>query len=149
MSELNKQIFERINNLLKKKKCKQIELTNYLNLNKNAYSYWKNSNGNSYMSYLAEIADFFDVSIDFLVCGKTNEFTENEKEMLLLFQKFSEREQLKLICKIEEMLEAKKIKEKKVVGKKIARRTDGEAVRTNVTAAELELMEQLPEETEF
>lgn len=149
MSELDKQIFESIDKLLHEKKCKQIELTDYLNLNKNAYSYWKNGKSNSYMSYLVEIARFFNISIDVLVYGKIYGFTENETEMILLFRQLTEGEQIRLIGRTEGILESKKIEEKKVVGQKIARRTDGEAVKTDVTEEEVKAMEQLPEETDF
>lgn len=148
MSELDKQILERIINLLHKQNRKQIELTEYLRLNKNAFSYWKNGKSNSYKSYLVEIAEFFGVSIDFLVHGKEYGLTENEKEILELFRRLSEREQIKLIGRTEELIESGK-PEIKVVGQKIARRTDGEAVRTDVTEEELTAIEQLPEETDF
>ncbi|MDE6519208.1 MAG: helix-turn-helix domain-containing protein [Ruminococcus sp.] len=149
MSELDKQIFESIDKLLHEKKRKQIELTDYLNLNKNAYSYWKKGKSNSYRSYLVEIADFFNIPIDVLVYGKIYRLTENETEMILLFRKLSEREQVKLIGRTEEILELKEKEEERIIGRKIARRTDGEAVRIDVTEAELALMEQLPEETDF
>lgn len=149
MSELDKQIFESIDKLLREKKRKQIELTDYLNLNKNAYSYWKKGKNNSYMKYLIEIAKFFNIPIDVLVYGKIYGLTENETEMILLFRKLSEREQVKLIGKTEEILELKEKEEERIIGRKIARRTDGEAVRTDVTKAEWTSMEQLPEETDF
>lgn len=79
----------------------QQELTNYLGLKKTAFSDWKSGKSNSYRKYLIEIADFFDVSIDFLVYGKEKspsmELSEDERDLLLIFKTFSEREKGELL----------------------------------------------------
>lgn len=121
----------------------------YLNLGKGTFSDWKAGKSTSYRRYLIEIAEFFNTSIDYLVYGTApeKELTQNETELLELFRSFPEREQIKLLGKIETLLEESRRTE--IVGLKIARRTDGEAVRTGVTAEELEEITQLPEETDF
>lgn len=61
-------ILDRINMLLNGRDQK--ELTDFLKLKKTAYSDWKAGKSESYRKYLIEIADFFNVSIDYLVYGK-------------------------------------------------------------------------------
>lgn len=56
--------------LLKEQKKTQKELCEYLGITKGTYSNWKNGLSESYKSYIMEIADFFDVSADYLL-GKT------------------------------------------------------------------------------
>ena len=92
----------------------QKELTKYLGLNSVAFSEWKSGKSKSYRKYLIEIADFFNISIDYLVYGKeknssTDNLSENEREMLDVFSKFNEREQIKLIGKLEELYRQKQI----------------------------------------
>lgn len=108
-------ILDRISALLNGRE--QRELTNYLGLKSAAFSEWKSGKSKSYRKYLIEIAKYFNVSIDYLVYGKTSETTaslnlsENEQEMLELFGKFTDREQIKIIGKIEEWLAEKQRRE--------------------------------------
>ena len=62
----------------------QKELTKYLQLNAVAFSDWKSGKSNSYKKYLIEIAKFFNVSIDYLVYGKTSDSSlrTDEEELL-------------------------------------------------------------------
>mgnify|MGYP002554070149 CR=1 FL=1 len=104
---------------------------------------------------LVKLATYFDVSTDYLLTGTeksspTENLSENELEMLEVFQKFNEREQLKLIGKLEELYRQKQIKEnQKTVAIKIARSSDGKFRKTELTAEELERIENLPEDTDF
>ena len=62
----------------------QKELTKYLQLNAVAFSDWKSGKSNSYKKYLIEIAKFFNVSIDYLVYGKTpDSYLRTDEEELL------------------------------------------------------------------
>ena len=80
----------------------------------------------------------------------TDNLSENELEMLEVFQKFNEREQLKLIGKLEELYRQKQIKvNQKTVAIIIARSSDGKFRKTELTAEELERIENLPEDTDF
>lgn len=128
----------------------QKELMDYLGLKKCNFSDWKAGRSKSYTKYIFEIAKFFNVSIDFLVYGEKEPYdslTKNEKEIIDIFRQFPEREQVKVIGRLESLLEEQQ--RSQIVGVKIARRTDGEAIRNNVTAEELEKIMQLPEETDF
>lgn len=145
-------ILDRITELLGK--TEQQKLTDYLKLQKSAYTDWKAGKSKSYRKYLIEIADFFDVSLDYLVYGKENKLEQNEAEMLEIFQEFDDREQVKIIGRMEEWLEEKRKREaisqsQKIVGVQVARRTDGKFVKEPVTAEEMEKIKALPEDTDF
>lgn len=69
-------ILHKIIKLLKDNNKKQIELTDYLGISKNAVTNWKIGNNSSYMKYLPKIAEFFGVSVDYLL-GKEIPAIEN------------------------------------------------------------------------
>ena len=74
MDTLNK-----IVQILKERKIKQVELTNYLGVSKNIFTDWKSGRNTSYMKHLPQIAEFFGVSVDYLLGKETptanNNFT--------------------------------------------------------------------------
>ncbi len=77
-------ILDRITLLLGNRE--QQELTKYLKLNSVAFSEWKSGKSKSYRKYLIEIAEFFNVSIDYLVYGKEKSSSTNlpeDKQRLL------------------------------------------------------------------
>lgn len=77
------EIINRISLLLAGREQK--ELTNYLGLKSVAFSEWKSGKSKSYRKYLIEIAEFFNVSLDYLVYGKENQATTlntDEQELL-------------------------------------------------------------------
>lgn len=133
----------------------QKELTKYLGLNSVAFSEWKSGKSKSYRKYLIEIADFFNISIDYLVYGKeknssTDNLSENEREMLDVFSKFNEREQIKLIAKLEELYRQKQIKEsQQPAALKVSRSPDRKFRRTEISKEELEKINNLPEDNDI
>lgn len=70
------EVLTKILMLLNKSHMQQKELSNYLGLSKNTMTGWKNGNNNSYMKYLPQIAEFFGVSVDYLL-GKETPTAEN------------------------------------------------------------------------
>ena len=62
--------------LLKEQGKTQKELCDYLGITKNAFTDWKSGRIKSYTKHLPKIAEFFDVSVDYLL-GK-----EDKKEKL-------------------------------------------------------------------
>ena len=60
-------VLNKIIELLNTQNKKQVELTNYLGISKNAFTNWKSGNNTSYMKHLPKIAEFFDVSVDYLL----------------------------------------------------------------------------------
>lgn len=66
------EILTNILTLLKEQHKKQIDLTNHLGLSKNIFTEWKANRSTSYMKYLPQIAEFFDVSVDYLLGNKAS-----------------------------------------------------------------------------
>ena len=64
------EVLKRIDSLLSKKGVKQQDLIEYLGLARGAYSNWNRMTSNSYLSYLGEKAEFFEVNPNYLVTGK-------------------------------------------------------------------------------
>lgn len=62
---------DKILELLKEQNKKQIDLTNYLGIGKNVFTGWKSCKNKSYIKHIGKIAEFFDVSADYLL-GKTD-----------------------------------------------------------------------------
>ena len=69
--------FMRIDALLRAQNKKQIDLTNYLGLPTAHYTDWKNGRTASYNKHLSKIAEFFGVSVDYLL-GKEEKHSEPE-----------------------------------------------------------------------
>ena len=85
-------ILDRISKLLGNRE--QRELTTYLGLKSVAFSEWKSGKSKSYKKYLIEIADFFNVSLDYLVYGKeksspTVDLTADEQELFKIYKGLS------------------------------------------------------------
>lgn len=73
------EILDKISCLLKDKKRKQKELTDYIGISKTNFTDWRNGRSNSYMKYLPQIAEFLDVSLDYLV-GTTPDQKDRKNE---------------------------------------------------------------------
>lgn len=129
-------------------------VTNILHLSSSKVTAWKNGSIPKYET-LNLIATHFNVTVGYLFdddskASETINLSENDLEMLEIFHKFNDREQLKLIGKLEEVYRQKQIKEsQKSVAFKIARSTDGEFRKTELSAEELERIHSLPEDTDF
>ena len=73
------EILCKIISTLKEKKKSQKNLTDYLGISSQAVTNWKNGDNNSYMKYLPQIAEFLDVSLDYLV-GTTPDQKDRKNE---------------------------------------------------------------------
>ena len=62
--------------MLKENSVKQKDLTDYLSVSHNVFTEWKAGRNSSYMKHLPKIAEFFNVSVDYLL-GKETPTTEN------------------------------------------------------------------------
>lgn len=60
-------VLSNIFNLMKMKGVRQTDLANYLGLSQNAITQWKTHKTRSYMRYLDQLAEYFDVSKDDLL----------------------------------------------------------------------------------
>lgn len=68
----------KIKQLLKANNLNQKALTDYLGISKNAFTNWSNGSNKSYIKHLPQIAEFFNVSIDYLV-GRTSKQEDLEE----------------------------------------------------------------------
>lgn len=89
--------------IMKEQRVSQQEICRYLNLTKQNFSDWKSGKSESYLKYLPQIAEYLDVSVDYLL-GKTpsperEDIPEDEKRLRDLLSQMSE-EQLKTAYKI-------------------------------------------------
>ena len=76
----------KIKQLLKVNNLNQKALTDYLCINKNAFTNWSNGSNKSYIKHLPQIAEFFNVSVDYLL-GRE----ETKKESTILAYSGNER----------------------------------------------------------
>ena len=109
-------ISQRVFYLLDKQGKKQNQLSKFTGISTSTISAWNKRGTDPAAENISAIADFFEVSTDFLLTGKeknssTANLSVNEQEMLEIFQKFNDREQIKLIGKLEELYRQKQIKE--------------------------------------
>lgn len=78
--------------LLEQKKLSQKELTDYLKLDKSTFSAWKNGKSKSFFKYLPQIADFFNVSTDYLFSDNLNTPSEQLNNVYLSWAKEAQNE---------------------------------------------------------
>lgn len=83
-------IYERIESLRKSKGLSQGKLEKQLGFSNGSISKWKNSTPK--VERLQKLADFFGVSVEYLMTGKEDE--QKEKDSTDLKQKYSELEEL-------------------------------------------------------
>ena len=152
-------IIERVVRTMDLKHLNQTELCRILQITNSTFSSWKTRGTDPPAKYLILICDFLGVSIDYLL-GRTNEpntsntsqLTQNEQELLDIFKNFSERDQIKILGKMEEWISTSRrenINSQRIVGTQVARRTDHKFVKKPVTAEELEKIKALPEDTDY
>lgn len=84
-------IIQNIIKLLKEQNKTQKNLTDYLGITQNAFTDWKSGRIKSYNKHLPKIAEFFDVTVDYLL-GKENENKSDDKPNIIINNSFSEHE---------------------------------------------------------
>ncbi|NNG67209.1 helix-turn-helix domain-containing protein [Caldanaerobacter subterraneus] len=110
---------ERIKELRKKKGVTQKELALYLGVSDRAVGYYESGQRTPPPDILQKIADFFHVSVDYLlgrtdVYSPTDEITEavsDDPELFEFWNTLKEREDLKLLFKQTKKLSPKDIKQ--------------------------------------
>ena len=65
-------VLDIIANELKRLGKSQKDLTDFLGLTNSSYTNWKSGKGNAYEKHLPRIAEFLDVSVDYLL-GRTDD----------------------------------------------------------------------------
>lgn len=99
-------MIERILQLMELNNIKAFKLTTDLGLSSSAITDWKKGKSKPSVEAVVKISKYFNVSTDYIIMGTKdiNTLTENELEMLNLFKNFSNREQIKVIGRLEEWL---------------------------------------------
>ncbi len=93
------QVLQRICDLLKEKNLQQKDLCDSLNLSNKSFTEWKANRSTSYMKKLPQIADYFGVSVGYLLGTETkkdldeNSLTEDEACLIDLFRRVPEDKQ--------------------------------------------------------
>lgn len=146
--------YERFIQLCEENNIKPTPLLRQLGLSAGNLKNWqKGASVNS--DILQKLSMHFNVSIDYLVTGKEitapmEQLSENEQEMLDVFSKFNDREQIKLIGKLEELYRQKQIKEsQQPAALKVSRSPDKKFRRTEISKEELERINNLPEDNDI
>ncbi|HAU5241099.1 transcriptional regulator [Clostridioides difficile] len=102
-------VINRILDLMEKNNITAKQLTNDLEISNSSISDWKKGKGKPSSDAIVKMAEYFNVTTDYLLlgitCNKTNNInlTENEQEILSLLHKFNKRNQIKFISKVEDL----------------------------------------------
>ena len=72
------EVLDRILMLLKENNMQQKDLAKAIGLSSNALTGWKNGNNSSYIKHLPKIAEFLNVSVDYLLGNETESTNEND-----------------------------------------------------------------------
>lgn len=124
---------ERVSCALKGQKATQRDLAAAIGVSTSTLNNWLKLGRDIPAQYIVPICEFFDVSLSFLLTGSETEkapapgISENGREMLELYEKLPEREQLLLIGRLQEMT-APLLGEVKKSGVAEARSSGGKAV---------------------
>lgn len=116
-------ISQRIFFLMEKQGKKQKELSKFTGISTSTISAWNKRGTNPAADTISTIADFLDVSTDYLLTGKEtlpsneiNFMNANEQTMMNLFRMLSEKEQDRIIGRLENMVEeSQKFKNKEAI----------------------------------
>ncbi len=114
--ELKLCIIDNIIEILEKKHLKQSDLCAYIGINTSTMTTWKSRKTDPPAKYIILICEFLNISPYVLLTGKEKnvpmeQLSKNKQEMLDIFSKFDDREQIKLIGRLEELYRQKQIKE--------------------------------------
>ncbi|MBQ8005235.1 MAG: hypothetical protein IJ303_02870 [Clostridia bacterium] len=100
---------QKIIELMKIHKSDNLKLAAFLGLNRQAVTDWKAGRSKSYTKYLPQIAEFFGVSVDYLLGNDTNQnrendssiyLTEQEKTLIRMFRETTEEGRFEMITAI-------------------------------------------------
>lgn len=101
--------------LIVEKGCPQYELAKYVGVKPNTVCDWIKKGTSPKVPHLKKMAEFFNISLDYLITGdnyKNYTLSENEKDMLNLYRKLPQDEQLKQIGRLETLIDIQEEKKK-------------------------------------
>lgn len=104
------EIIERITKTLENSDKKASELCEYLGIRTSTMSTWKTRNSDPPAKYIKPIADFLDVSVNYLLTGEDTptrkNITEKEDELLELYRALPQNKQYEFIGELKGFLKA-------------------------------------------
>lgn len=103
---LSQRVFEE----LKKQKKKQKDLAAYIGISTSAVSDWKKKGTNPSAENISAIADFLEVSIDYLLTGTENhtkKLTDDEQRLLKLYNLLTDMEKGEMLGELKAMTKAR------------------------------------------
>lgn len=87
------EISDRIEGLLKERGLRRVDIVNGTGLPESTVRSWSNSNKSPSAVTLQKVAEFFHVSLEYLITGEdTEQMSKEERELLMLFRRFDERD---------------------------------------------------------
>lgn len=95
---MNREIFERIDQLMTAQKKKNKDINDYLGLKQSTYDNWRRGKSTSFMKYLERIAEFLNVTPNYLVCGSDTVETivdkrkQMEEKLIEMIRSVSDKE---------------------------------------------------------
>ena len=87
-------VLARITDLLLKQGKSQKNLMEYLEMEKSGYTSWKSGKSKSYRRYIHEIADYLEVSPNYLLAGEND---SDEEELIRRYRKMDKEKRQKLL----------------------------------------------------
>lgn len=106
---------ERLTELMAERKLSKLSLSKKIGISDRVVGAWANGENGANLTSAVTLADFFEVSLDYLA-GRSNlrematkkepalVISENGQEMLRLYEQLPEREQLLLLGRLQEMV---------------------------------------------
>lgn len=89
------EVFQRLDDLMKKSGRMEKELIEYIGLPAGTFSQWRRGNGDSYLRYIKEICSFFHVTPNYLFLGNDDcldsLYTKEESDIVNAYRKTDER----------------------------------------------------------
>jgi bacteriophage CI repressor helix-turn-helix domain len=105
-------VIDRIVELLQKKGVSQADICNYIGIKYNVFTTWKTRETDPPTKYLVQICEFLNITLEYLLTGEESKSSNeihlanaNETTMLNLFRMLSEKEQDRIIGRLENMVE--------------------------------------------
>lgn len=114
---------ERLKSLISKKGCTQKSLADYVGVKPNTVSDWVNKGTSPKIEHIYLIAQFFEVSFNYLFAGKESIINDNclevisnvELEMISYFRKLPQKEQYIELGRLQTISEKFDMMEKNVI----------------------------------
>lgn len=107
-------IIDKISYLLKENNCNQSDLLDYIGVKRRAtFTEWKNGTSASYKKYINKIAEFFNVSTDYLLNDKDSTIPTEYQSLISSYQELSKDNQQLLQDIISSMIDIQAANEKR------------------------------------